>query len=88
MFNLTDLPDKPGTTQAHNITSVTSAMKRIRRGEAVSTAKDNGCVTVWTDIHGMYRAESHRHMITQSALSTKKLKEVKDWLTLWLERIS
>jgi hypothetical protein len=87
MFNLTDLPDKPGTTKAENITSIAKAMKRIARGLAVSTAKDNGCVTVWTDNKGFYRCESQRYMITQSALSTKKLTEVKVWLVEWLKRI-
>ncbi len=55
---------------------------------AGSAAKDNGCVNVWQDDDGIYRAEVQRRFITLEKTSAENLEDLKKFVNKWLKKIA
>lgn len=84
---LTGLPDTRKVRKTLMFSTITQALKILRKRVAASTASDEGAINIWNDKFGMWRCERQRYMITQSSGAFKTLKEVAAWLKVELPKI-
>lgn len=70
------------------VSSVSAAMKEIRKGRSITAASDNGAINVWHRDDGRIQCEFMQFRESKSSRKFRKKASVKSWLVEWFPKIS
>ena len=82
-----DLPGVTGDVDYSYLNSVSDGIRNLRKLRAMSTAGDDGAVTIWVDDEGTYRGARYVYDNERSSIKTKTLRDMKIWLKSELPKI-
>ena len=82
-----DLPGVTGDVDYNHLTSVSDGIRNLRKLRAMSTAGDDGAVTIWVDDEGVYRGARYVYCVEKSTIKTNTLRDLKTWLKSELPKI-
>lgn len=80
---LLDLPGRGGSTSAMCVTSVTDAMKCIRKAPAITASGDAGAMNVYRQKSGVLRCQFMRFLITHDDAEVESMSQLREWLKKW-----
>lgn len=86
MARFSDLPGKPGETEAVLVGSRTRAIMELRNGNDISAASDGGSINVYR-VSGGFRCLFQRFMLKLDDSTYKHLSSVDAWLKTWLPKM-
>jgi hypothetical protein len=77
-----DLDGMPKRVRGVHCTSVTDAIRKIRRYRCVAAAGGNGALTIWRNRNGL-QCEFDRYLAPLSRVSPPTIKALREWLKVW-----